>query len=173
MTEEAGSLDAAASEPAASAPPPQRSLFRRILRPWVVMSLLAVVVIAGNAWMFLTIDGWRTEDAKLREAARVAANSVGASNATIESQSEMMALLKKQADAAAAWSTDLGSDIDAAKELSDAYKGVALGFERCGDERAQAIAALWASRSASALTAAADADCAAAQAQLDALAGGN
>ena len=174
------SEDAGDPTPAPSWPPPpidasaprKRSIVRRIFRPWVVIAIVTAFIVAGNVWMYLLVDGWRTEDRELRESAHVAAASIGEANAVIESQEAMLALLASQAEAAQDWATELDGQIAAKKEISDGYKNVALAYERCGDKRAEAIAALWSGGSASALIAAADAECAAAQAQLSALEGG-
>ena len=157
----------------AATAPRKRSILRRIFRPWVVTALVTAFIIAGNLWMYLLLDGWRTEDRELREAAHAAAASVGEANAVIESQEAMLALLASQAQAAQDRATELDDQIAAKKDISDGYKNAALAYERCGDKRAEAIATLWAGGSASALVAAADAECAAAEAQLNALEGGN
>jgi hypothetical protein len=138
----------------------------------VVVALIAAAFIAGNVWMYVLIDGWRAEDQELREAAHVAAASIGDKNAVIETQDAMLALLANQSEAAKAWAIELDGQIAAKKEVSDGYKNAALSFERCGDKRAAAIATLWSGGSANALIDAANAECAAAQAQLSAIEGG-
>jgi hypothetical protein len=153
--------------------PPRQSLLRRIFRPWVVVAIVASAFIVGFVWMNVLVDGWRTEDRELRRAAHVAADSVGEMNADIEAQDAMLALLASQVEAARDRATELDGEIATKQEVSDGYKNAALAFERCGDKRTEAIAALWSGDSASALIAAADAECEAAQAQLSTLKGGN
>jgi hypothetical protein len=152
--------------------PRKRSFVRRIFRPWVVIAIVTAFIVAGNVWMYLLVDGWRMEDRELRASAHATATSIGEANAVIESQEAMLALLASQAEAAQDRAAELDGEIAAKKEVSDGYKAAALAYERCGDKRAEAIAALWSGGSASALVAAADAECAAAQAQLSALEGG-
>ena len=146
---------------------------RRIFRPAVVWSIVGAIVVAGNVWMYVIIDGWRADEAGLREQAGVSANSIEASDATIAFQSDVLSLLAGQSNAATAWSVTLQDEADAATARADAYKEVGLGFERCGDRRAEAIAAIWAGGSGSASLAAADAECSAAQQALDALVAGS
>jgi hypothetical protein len=169
-------IDAAA--PVAAAPdaaivPRKRSLLRRIFRPWVVLTIVAAAFVAGNVWMYLLVDGWRAEDRELREAAHIAADSIGEKDAVIETQDATLALLASQSEAAKDWAIELDGQIAAKKEVSDGYKNAALAFERCGDTRAEAIASLWSGGSASDLIDAANAECAAAEAQLSALEGGS
>ncbi len=151
----------------------ERSLFRRVVRPAIAWGVAGVLVVAGNVWMYRVIDGWRAEEASLREQARASGDSIGVSDGTIAFQVNVLALLARQSGAAQAWSTTLQAEADAQAANADAYKEVALGFERCGDQRAAAIAAIWAGASGSAAIASADAECSAAQQQLDALAAGN
>lgn len=164
---------AAPAEPSNDVAVAKRSPFRRVFRPAVVWGIVGAVVVAGNVWMYLLIDGWRTDEAVLREQARASGNSIGESDATIAFQSNVLALLGGQSGAAQAWLMTLQTEADAEAARADAYKEVALGFERCGDQRAAAIAALWAGGSGSSSIASANAECSTAQAQLDALAAGN
>jgi hypothetical protein len=153
--------------------PPRPSLIRRIFRPWVVVGIVSSAFVVGFVWMNMLVDGWRTEDRELRREAHVAADSVGEMNAVIEAQAAMLALLASQVEAARDRATELDGQIATKKEVSEGYKSAALAFERCGDKRAEAIAALWSGGSATALIAAADAECESAQAQLNALEGGS
>jgi hypothetical protein len=164
---------AAAFEPSDDVAVAKRSLVRRIFRPAVVWGIAGALVVAGNVWMHWAVDGWRADEAVLREQARTSGNSIGASDATIAFQSNVLALLERQSGAAQAWSTTLQAEADAEAARADAYKEVALGFERCGDQRAVAIADLWAGGTGSSSIASANAECSLAQEQLDALAAGN
>ncbi len=163
----------AAFPPPTDASAPRRGLLRRIFRPAVVWSLGAVVVVAGNAWMYHVVDQWRAEDAGLRQQASVAGDSIGESNATLASGEELLALLTSQSDAAATRAAELEAESTALQDQTTAYKDAALGFERCADGRASAITTVLSGGSGSGQSAAADAECASAQQQLDALATGN
>ncbi|HEX7589814.1 MAG TPA: hypothetical protein VF362_02430, partial [Demequinaceae bacterium] len=92
------------------APAPRSGLLRRIFRPAVVWTLGALVVVAGNAWMYHVIDGWRAEDAALRHRATVAGNSVGESNASLAGGAELLGLLKSQSDATSARAAKVEAD---------------------------------------------------------------
>jgi hypothetical protein len=164
---------AAAVEPSDDVATPKRSLFRRVFRPALVWGIVGALVVAGNAWMYVVVDGWRADEAGLREQARASGSSIGESDATIAFQSNVLALLGRQSGAAQARLTTLQTEADAEAARAEAYKEVALGFERCGDQRAAAIAAIWAGGSGSSSISSANAECSSAQQQLDALAAGN
>lgn len=155
---------------------PTKPWFRRagraLVRPAVLWGGLAALVIAGNVWMYVLVQGWRSEDESLRDEVRASAQTVAESEATIAYHSAMLDLLDSQAQAAADWTTDTEASRDEQEVIADGYKDAVLSYITCSDERAAAIAVGWANHSDAAHVAAANAACAAAAATLNTLKAG-
>ncbi len=148
---------------AAPEAPPKRGFFRSVFRPAVVWSLVAALIIAGDAWMFVTVRGWSGEEASLRHDARRSAAKIAGYDAILASQSELLDVLQAQSQDAQDYNANLHLDAQAESDASDIFKQAALAYKRCGDQRAAAIAAAWVGNSTSTQIAAANAECATAK----------
>ncbi len=139
--------------------------FRRPLFWWVAG---AVFFVGANGLAYALIDNWKTEVEDLQGLATIQGDAIGHEDATIKGQEERIALLTDQANATDARLSDLGSEAQAEKVLSDAFKSAAVGFEKCADDRGTAVINAWSGRSVASLTSTAKTECAEAQKSLDA-----
>ena len=126
-------------------PPTRRSWSRRHAerRPrrwWIMLGLVGAILVAGDAGMYLAIDGWRAEAADLRASAHASAEAVGEEDAVIASHAALLEILASQDRAARDRAAALEGEVAEKKDVSDAYREAALTYEQCGDERAEAIA---------------------------------
>jgi hypothetical protein len=164
--------EAAGAAEAAPRPSWIRRAGRAVVKPVVLWSAVAALVVAGNAWMYVLVQGWRAEDETLRDEIRASAESVAQSDAAIAYHSSMLDLIDSQTQAAEDWTTSTEASRDEEVAIADGYKEVVLDYITCSNERSAAIKTAWANGNDAAHKAAASKACSAAAAKLKTLKGG-